>query len=57
MSFVVAHRFIVSEEPAGARAREADMFGGHLSDDDVTAHQDVHLVVQLLLRLLINQSL
>ena len=39
----------MTKQPARARAAEWDIFGGHLRHDDVTSHQDVHLVFDLLL--------
>ena len=48
------YRSVVPEEPAAARAREADMFGGYLRHDQVSAHDHVHSVLNVALALLTN---
>ena len=42
-----AHRSVVPEEPAAARAREADMFGRYLRHDQIGTHDHVHPVLNV----------
>lgn len=46
------YRFVLSEQPADLTAGEGDGLGGQSCGVDVAAHQNIHLLFRLHLRLL-----
>lgn len=52
ISSVYVYRFVLSEQPADLSAGEGDGLGGQSCGVDVAAHQNIHLLFRLHLRLL-----
>lgn len=54
---IKSYSFVGLEEPARLSARECDVLGWHLSSNNVTTHQDVHLILDLCLCLLATKTI